>query len=105
MKAASEGTGISGKKATNHSARKTMVQRLVDAKFTPNVVAQLSGHRNLKSLDSYMTASNDTQKNTSLSLGKSASPTSSQASSCISGHGFPGLFSGGVLSSVLSTSL
>ena len=26
----------------------------IDAKFTPNVVAQLSGHKNFKSLDSYM---------------------------------------------------
>lgn len=102
MKAASEGTGISGKKVTNHSARKTMVQRLVDAKFTPNVVAQLSGHRNLKSLDSYMTASDDTQKSMSLSLGKSASTccqqSTSRETSRPSYHGLPGLFSGGVLS-------
>lgn len=39
--------------------------------ITPNEVAQLSGHKNLKSLDSYMTASEDTQKSMSLSLSKS----------------------------------
>ena len=51
---------ITDKKVTNHSVRKTMIQQLIDAKFTPNEVAQLSGHKNLKNLDSYMTASNVT---------------------------------------------
>ena len=61
-------SGVDGKNLTNHSVRKTMIQRLVDAKFAPNEVAQLSGHRNLKSLDSYMTASDQTQKQMSMSL-------------------------------------
>ena len=68
MASASTEIGITDKKVTNYSVRKTMIQRLMDAKFTPNEVAQLSGHKNLKSLDSYMTASDETQKQMSLSL-------------------------------------
>ena len=45
MKNTSRLIGASGK-ITNHSVLKTMIQRLVDSKFTPNVVAQLSGQKN-----------------------------------------------------------
>ena len=38
-------------KVTNHSVQKTI--QLIDSEFTPNEVAQLSGHKNVKSLDSY----------------------------------------------------
>ena len=62
MVMASKEIGITDKKVTNHSIRKTMIQRLVDSKFTPNEIAQLSGHKNLKSLNSYMVASEQTQK-------------------------------------------
>ena len=44
-------------KASNHSVRKTSVGRLLEADVQPNFVAQLSGHKNLKSLDSYHSAS------------------------------------------------
>ena len=68
MVLAAKEVGMIDKKITNHSVRKTMIQRLVDSKFTPNEVAQLSGHKNLKSLDCYMTASKETQKQMSLTL-------------------------------------
>ena len=71
MASASTEIGITNKKVTDHSVCKTMIQRLIDAKYTPNEVAQLSGHKNLKSLDSYMTASDETQKQISLSLSNS----------------------------------
>ena len=45
------------KKVSNHSVRKTSVRQLLEADFQPNFVAQLSGHKNLKSLDSYHSAS------------------------------------------------
>ena len=45
MKTASAAVGIDGKRVTNHSIRKTMIQRLVDSKFPPIEVAQLSGHK------------------------------------------------------------
>ena len=41
------------KKVSNHSVRKTSVGRLLEAEVQPNFVAQLSIHKNLKSLDSY----------------------------------------------------
>ena len=56
--------GIHGRK-TNHSARKTIITRLVQSNIHPLHVAQLSGHKNLKSLDSYSVASVHQQKNTS----------------------------------------
>ena len=39
-------------KVSNHSVRKTSVGRLLEADVQTNFVAQLSGHKNLKSLDS-----------------------------------------------------
>ena len=39
----------------NHSARKTCITKLLDAKTPPTEVAQLSGHKNLLSLNQYNT--------------------------------------------------
>ena len=68
MTTAAKAVGMHQKRVTNHSARKTQIQHLVDNEFAPSVVAQLSGHKNLKSLDSYMTASKKQQKAMSLTL-------------------------------------
>ena len=46
-----------GKKVTNHSVRKTCISRLLDADVLENFVAQLSGHKNTKSLQSFKSAS------------------------------------------------
>ena len=77
MKAA----GLSGK-ITNHSVRKTCISRLMDADVPTNFVAQLSGHKNLKSLDAYKTASVTHQRQMSRILSCSASdrPASSASS-------------------------
>jgi len=69
MTTAAKAVGMHRKRLTNHSARKTQIQRLVD-EFAPSVVAQLSRHKNLKSLDSYMTASKKQQKAMSLTLSR-----------------------------------
>jgi pyridoxal/pyridoxine/pyridoxamine kinase len=53
---AAKNAGIEGN-ITNHSVRKTCTSRLMDAVIPANFVAQLRGHRNLKNLDSYKTAS------------------------------------------------
>ena len=73
---------LQGKK-TNHSARKTMIRRLVEKDVSPLMIAQLSGHKNLKSLDSYSHASVTQQRSMSLlisgqenSVHKSSSATS-----------------------------
>ena len=64
---AAKGAGLPGN-VTKHSVRKTCISRLMDAEVPVNYVAQLSGHKNLKSLDSYKTASDDHQRKTSLLL-------------------------------------
>ena len=53
---------------TNHSVRKTCISRLMNAEIPVNCVAQLSRNKNLKSLDSYKTASDEHQRKTSLVL-------------------------------------
>ena len=51
-----------GGKLTNHSVRKTCIKTLLDSGVSHNSVAQLSGHKNLKSLDSYAVASQQQQR-------------------------------------------
>jgi len=46
-----------GVKFTNHSVRKTCIKTLLDSGVSHSNVAQLSGHKSLKSLDSYAVAS------------------------------------------------
>ena len=45
------------KRDPNHSIRKTRAGRLLKAGIQPNFVAQLSGHKNLKGLDSHHSTS------------------------------------------------
>ena len=72
-----ESAGLS-ENVTNHYVRKTCISRLMDAEIPVNYVAQLSGHKNLKSLDSYKTASDDHQRKMSLLLSsETKSPISS----------------------------
>ena len=51
MKLMSDGADIC--KKTNHSARKTMITKLMQNDIHPNHVAQLSGHKNLLLLESF----------------------------------------------------
>ena len=62
MKTAAQSAGLQGK---------TCISRLMDAEVPVNYVAKLSGHRNLKSLDSYKAASADHQLKMSLILSRS----------------------------------
>jgi len=66
---AARNAGLPGN-LTNHSVRKTCISRLMYAGVPENYVAQLSGHKNLKSLDSYKTASDDHQRKLSLTLSR-----------------------------------
>ena len=76
---AAKSAGLPGN-VTNHSVRKTCISRLMDAEVPVNYVAQLSGHKNLKSLDSYKTASDDNQRKMSLLLSSGTkSPASNDA--------------------------
>lgn len=71
MPTAAKRAGLTGN-VTNHSVRKTCISRLMDAEVPVNYVAQLSGHKNLKSLDAYKTASTEHQRHMSLVLSRSA---------------------------------
>ena len=54
-------------KHTNHSVRRTMITALRHEKnVNPLDISQLSGHKNLKSIDSYSTVSVEQQKEMSL---------------------------------------
>lgn len=75
MVTAAKRAGLSGN-VTNHSLRKTCISRLLDAEVPANYVAQLSGHKNLKSLDAYKTASIDHQRHMSLLLSRSSDKAS-----------------------------
>ena len=67
---------------TSHSVRKTCISRLMDAKMPVYYVAQRSGRKNSKSLDSYKIASDDHQRKMSLL-------TSSETESPISSNDAP----------------
>lgn len=64
LSSAAENAGIqrTGAKVSNHSVRKTSISRLLDANTPENFVAQLSGHKNTQSLQSYKSASEQHQR-------------------------------------------
>ena len=53
MKEMSNKAGLQNDKLHNHSARKTMIQTLSENNVPPTHIAQLSGHKNLKSIENY----------------------------------------------------
>ena len=53
--------GLPGKK-TNHSVRKTMITNLLHAGVNPLLIQQLSGHKNVNSINNYGVASKAQQK-------------------------------------------
>ena len=59
--------------------RKTSIGRLLDANVEANYVAQLSGHKNLKSLDSYKSASLQNQRAMSAILNNGSAPSTSSS--------------------------
>ena len=61
VKNMSQNAKIDGK-FTNHSVRRTMISNLLHSGVHPNLVAQLSGHKSVQSLQNYHTASLDQQK-------------------------------------------
>ena len=61
MKIMAKAVNLPGKH-TNHSARRTIITHLRHENVNPLDISQLSGHRNLKSIDSYSTVSEEQQK-------------------------------------------
>ena len=54
--------GLTSKRLTNHSSRKTAVTQLINTGFQPTKVMQLTGHKNVQSISSYSTLPMDKQK-------------------------------------------
>ena len=51
MKYMTQAAGISGK--TNHSGRKTLVQKVQESGIPPNQIIQITGYKNLQSVNNY----------------------------------------------------
>ena len=58
----------SHKKLVNHSTRKHLVQKLVDNNIPPNEIVQITGHKNVNSLNSYSAISDRRQQHISTVL-------------------------------------
>ena len=58
MKTMANKAGLDEKRRfTNHSARKTMIQKLNDSNVPPTYIRQLSGNRNMQSVNNYSSVS------------------------------------------------
>ncbi|CAH3163643.1 unnamed protein product, partial [Porites lobata] len=64
----SEKTELNKPRLKNHSGRKTMMQTLVNEEIPPTDIIQLSGHRNLQSVNNYATVSEKQQMKMSRTL-------------------------------------
>ena len=56
------------KRITNHSARKTLVQTLQDRNVPPTQIIQVTGHKNLQSVNNYSTLREKQQEDISTIL-------------------------------------
>ena len=63
--ARSAGLQLKNKKVANHSVRKSSIFRFLDAGVPKNFVTQLSGHKNIRSLTAYKSASSSLQRSMS----------------------------------------
>jgi len=73
MKEMTETAGISVK--TNHSGGETLVQKLQDNDVPPNQIVQITGHKNLLSINNYSSLRERQIKNISKILSSSSSTT------------------------------
>lgn len=65
MKTMAEKVGLDNSHLTNHSARKWMIQTLNDTNIPPSHIMQLSGHKNVQSINNYSHVSQEQQKSMS----------------------------------------
>ena len=82
MKTMVQKAGIENDRLRNHSGGKTMIQTLSENDIPPTQIAQLSGHRNLKSIENYSTVSTKQQMHMSMSKVLSGVVAGTPASSC-----------------------
>ena len=81
MKTMVQKAGIENDRLRNHSGRKTMIQTLSENDIPPTQIAQLSGHRNLKSIENYSTVSTKQQMHMSKVLSSVVAGTPASSSS------------------------
>lgn len=76
MKNCAEVAGIGfDKRITNHSARKTLVQKLQDNNVPPTQIVQVTGHKNLQSVNNYSSLRDNQQEAISSILSSSSCQT------------------------------
>jgi len=63
---------------TNHAGRKTLVQKLQDKGIPPNQIIQITGHKNIQSLNNYSCLRESEMENISKILSSSTECTSSE---------------------------
>ena len=71
----------SDKKLVNHSTRKHLVQKLVDNNIPPNEIVQITGHKNVNSLNNYSAISDRRQQHISTVLSRRGESSTSVATS------------------------
>ena len=81
MKTMVQKAGIENDRLQNHSGRKTMIQTLSEHNIPPTQIAQLSGHKNLKSIENYSTVSTKQQIHMSKVLSSVMAGTTASSSS------------------------
>ncbi|XP_056000117.1 uncharacterized protein KIAA1958-like [Ostrea edulis] len=85
MREMAKNANLPGKK-TNHSARKSTCTKLLHAGIAPTTIQQLTGHKNVQSINNYAVASVEMQKTMSDIL---SNKESKESTSCVSTYSPP----------------
>lgn len=83
MKTMAEKAGLANFHLTNHSVRKRMIQTLNDKDIRPSHIMQLSGHKNVQSINNYSHFSQEQQKSMSRILSGSTSMVQTETHSLV----------------------
>ena len=65
LKTIAQKAGLNAENLTNHSGRKRMIQKLNDQEVPPTHIMQISGHKNVQSLNNYSSLSEKQQRSIS----------------------------------------
>jgi len=79
MKTMAEKAGLNAENLTNHSARKRMIRKLNDHEVPRTHIMQISGHKNVQSLNNYSLLSEKQQRDISNIMSASTSASGSLA--------------------------
>jgi len=96
MKTMAEKAGLNAENLTNHSARKRMIQKLNDHEVPPTHIMQISGHKNVQSLNNYSSLSEKQQRDISNIM--SASTSASESLAIQETDGKPAIASASIIS-------